>query len=81
MLVSRHVHQEILAGLVVNQADDECPHDRTPLLIVATRTGLGFRGASSAPENGFAERFLFDRAPAFALETGGSDRQESPGRV
>ena len=29
----RHIGEVFLAGMVVNQADDEGPHDRTPLLI------------------------------------------------
>jgi hypothetical protein len=31
----RQVGQIFLAGLPVNQADDECPHDPTPLLTEA----------------------------------------------
>src|SRR5664279_4792349 len=32
-LMPRHIGEVFLAGMVVNQADDEGPHDRTPLLI------------------------------------------------
>jgi hypothetical protein len=31
VLVPRHVGDVFLAGPVVNQADDECPHDLAPL--------------------------------------------------
>jgi hypothetical protein len=31
VLVTGHVGQIFLAGLVVDQVDDECPHDRTSL--------------------------------------------------
>jgi hypothetical protein len=32
MLMPDHTSEDALARLVVNQADDECPHDRTSLL-------------------------------------------------
>src|ERR1700761_4604108 len=32
MLMARKVGEAILAGLVVNQIENECPHDQTPLL-------------------------------------------------
>jgi hypothetical protein len=31
------------AGVPVDQVEDECPHDRTPLLINAFNTGAMFR--------------------------------------
>jgi hypothetical protein len=31
VLMPRHVRQIFAAGLIVDQVDDECPHDRTPL--------------------------------------------------
>jgi hypothetical protein len=47
----RYVRQIFAAGLIVNQVDDECPHDRTPLfdrgLLVA---GLYFGTTSGSPE-------------------------------
>jgi hypothetical protein len=42
-----------LAGMVVDQADDDGPHDRTPLLIGLIGAHLGFTPTSSVPENGF----------------------------
>jgi hypothetical protein len=49
VLVLQHGGQIVLAGLLVDQADDECPHDRTPLLIDPNRIldlfQAGFVGA------------------------------------
>jgi hypothetical protein len=42
-----------LARMLVNQADNDVPHDRTPLLIQLIGAHLGFRPASSAVKNGF----------------------------
>jgi hypothetical protein len=42
-----------LARMVVNQADNDVPHDRAPLLIQLIGAHLGFRPASSAVKNGF----------------------------
>src|ERR1700730_3332331 len=42
-----------LARMVVNQADNDVPHDLAPLLIQLIGAHLGFRPASSAVKNGF----------------------------
>src|ERR1700744_1873640 len=43
----RYVSEIFLAGLIVNQTDDECPHDPTPSLEPASKlTEAGFRTAS-----------------------------------
>jgi hypothetical protein len=56
----RQIGQIFLAGRPVNQADDECPHDRTPLLIGVLDRRFWFQDAfaipkklSSARQNGF----------------------------
>jgi hypothetical protein len=38
------------AGLPVNQVDDECPHDRTPLLIGVLDRRCRFQDAFSIPK-------------------------------
>jgi hypothetical protein len=43
VLVPRQAAETFLAGLVVNQVDDECPHDRTSLLIKGGDRGSMFQ--------------------------------------
>jgi hypothetical protein len=54
VLLSSHGVQILPAGPPIKRADDECPHDRPPLLdrkpLVA---GVHFRTASQGRENGF----------------------------
>jgi hypothetical protein len=47
------IGQVFLAGLPVNQIDDECPHDRTPLLIGVLDRRCRFQDAFIIPKNGF----------------------------
>jgi hypothetical protein len=49
----RQIGQVFLAGRPVNQIDDECPHDRTPLLIEVLDRRLWFQDAFAIPKNGF----------------------------
>lgn len=49
----RQIGHVFLAGLPVNQVDDECPHDRTPLLISLLDRRCRFQDAFVIPENGF----------------------------
>jgi hypothetical protein len=54
VLVPRHVGEVFLARLVVNQADDECPHDRIPRCLTRlVMEDLRFRPASLGSKNGF----------------------------
>jgi hypothetical protein len=53
VLVPRQVGEIFLAGLVVNQADDECPHDRTSLLITGGDRGSLFQDVFAEARNGF----------------------------
>jgi hypothetical protein len=47
------IGQVFFAGLPVNQVDDECPHDRTPLLIGVLDRRCRFQDAFMIPKNGF----------------------------
>jgi hypothetical protein len=53
VLVPRQIGETFLAGLFVNQADDECPHDRTPLLIGAFGTGRLFQAGFAGVKKRF----------------------------
>jgi hypothetical protein len=50
MLMPGHIGQDALARLVVNQADDECPHDRPPVV------GSGI--VEQVPVSGWLRRLL-----------------------
>jgi hypothetical protein len=69
MLVPGQVSKVFAAGAVINQIDDECPHDRTPLFD--RRCGswrlLCFRLFSCRRENDFAGELKLLR-PDFALQ-------------
>jgi hypothetical protein len=57
VLVPRHVSQIFPAGSIVDQVDDECPHDRTPLFDRGSLLpGLYFGATSRASRNGFVSR-------------------------
>ena len=57
VLVPHDFGEIFAAGLVVEHADDECPHDRTPLFDrTSLLPGLYFRATSRAPRNGFVTR-------------------------
>jgi hypothetical protein len=50
----RHVSQVFAAGLIVDQVDDECPHDRTPLFDRGSLLAVLYFGTTSRfPGNGF----------------------------
>jgi hypothetical protein len=65
VLMPRHVSQVFAAGLIVDQVDDECPHDRTPLFDRGPLlAGLYFGTISRFRGNGFvscAKWFQFGR--------------------
>ena len=57
VLVPRHVSQIFPAGSIVDQVDDEGPHDRTPLFDRGSLLpGLYFGATSRASRNGFVSR-------------------------
>jgi hypothetical protein len=62
VLVPRQAAETFLAGLVVNQVDDERPHDRTSLLIKGGDRGSMFQDVIAEARNGFVWRVeLFRR--------------------
>jgi hypothetical protein len=59
VLVLHDFGEIFAAGLVVNQADDECPHDRTPLFERGWYSGALFQDAFVGAENGFVSGRFF----------------------
>ena len=68
--------QIISAGLAVNQAEDEVPHDRTPLLMGITIPGLCFRVFAQAGKMASSVRGIVSWA--WADETTSRNRDVSP---
>jgi hypothetical protein len=50
MAVAHQIGQIFLAGLPVNHIDDDCPHDRTPLLTGVSDTRFWFQDAFAIPK-------------------------------
>jgi hypothetical protein len=70
VLMSDDLGEIFLAGLVVNQADDECPHDRTSLFDRGRYSGALFQDAFVASGKWFRRAAALSTAPADALELG-----------
>src|ERR1700682_2479837 len=68
--------QIISAGLAVNQAEDEVPHDRTPLLMAITIPGLCFLVFARAGKMASSARGIVSWA--WADETTSRNRDVSP---
>src|ERR1700681_2558789 len=68
--------QIISAGLAVNQAEDEVPHDRTPLWMRVTIPGLCFRVFAPAGKMASSARRIVSWA--WADETTSRNRDVSP---
>jgi hypothetical protein len=64
------------AGLAVNQAEDEVPHDRTPLLMGTTISGLCFCVFAQAGKMASSARRIVSWA--WADETTSRNRDVSP---
>jgi hypothetical protein len=60
VLVLHQFSEIFAAGLIVNQADDECPHDRTPLFDRARYSGALFQDAFVATGKWFRRRQIFN---------------------
>ena len=61
VLVPNDFCEIFAAGLVVDQADDECPHDRTPLFDRGRYSGALFQDAFVAGGKWFRRRQLFQQ--------------------
>ena len=76
--VLSHGGEIFLAGMLVNQAEDECQHDRTPLFDRGTDIRRPFQGVFEAGENGFVDVVKSFRGCPDS-ETSSRDRDQQAG--
>jgi hypothetical protein len=77
--VLSHGGQIFPAGMLVNQAEDECQHDRTPLFDRGADIRRAFQGVFAGRENGFVNTVKsFRGCPAG--ETSSRSRDPQAGR-